>query len=66
MKAARSHDDAMVGLLREDPALADEYLAAALEEAEEPSGRQALLRVLRHVAHAHRMQEVAARADLRP
>jgi DNA-binding phage protein len=41
MKAARPHDVAMVELLREDPAFADEYLAAALEEAEEPGGRQA-------------------------
>jgi hypothetical protein len=41
MKAARPHDDAMVELLREDPAFADEYLAAALEEADEPGGRQA-------------------------
>jgi probable addiction module antidote protein len=65
MKAARPHDDAMVELLREDPAFADEYLAAALEEAEEPGGRQALLRALRHVAHAQGMQEVAARAGLR-
>lgn len=65
MKAARPHDDAMVELLREDPAFADEYLAAALEEAEEPGGRQALLRALRHVAHAQGMQEVAARAGMR-
>ncbi|MCB1941244.1 MAG: putative addiction module antidote protein [Candidatus Accumulibacter sp.] len=65
MKAARSHDDAMVELLREDPAFADEYLAAALEEAEEPGGRQALLRALRHVAQAQGMEEVAQRAGLR-
>lgn len=65
MKAARSHDDAMVELLREDPAFADEYLAAALEEADEPGGRQALLRALRHVAQAQGMEEVAQRAGLR-
>jgi len=65
MKAVRSHDDAMVELLREDPAFADEYLAAALEEAEEPGGRQALLRALRHVAQAQGMEEVAQRAGLR-
>jgi len=65
MKAARPHDDAMVELLREDPAFADEYVTAALEEADEPGGRQALLRALRQVAQAQGMQEVAARAGLR-
>ena len=62
MKAARPHDDAMVELLREDPAFADEYLAAALEEAEEPGGRQALLRALRHVAHAQAKSSCTRRA----
>lgn len=65
MKAARPHDDAMVELLREAPAFADEYLAAALAEADEPGGRQALLRALRHVAQAQGMEEVAQRAGLR-
>jgi len=55
----------MVELLREDPAFVDEYLAAALEEAEEPGGKQALLRALRHVADAQGMREVATRAGLR-
>ncbi len=49
MKAARSHDDAMLELLREDPAFEDGYLAAALEGIEEPGGKQASLRALRHV-----------------
>jgi probable addiction module antidote protein len=44
---------------------ADEYLAAALEEADEPGGRQALLRALRHVAQAQGMEVVAQRAGLR-
>jgi len=65
MKAARPQDDAMVELLREDPALADEYVTAALEEADQPGGRQVLLRALRQVAQAQGMQEVAARAGLR-
>ncbi len=65
MKAARPHDDAMVELLREDPAFADEYVTAALEEADQPSGRQALLRAPRQVAQAQDEQEVAARAGLR-
>ena len=65
MKAARPQDDAMVELLREDPALADEYVTAALEEADQPGGRQVLLRALRQVAQAQGMQEVAAGAGLR-
>jgi len=62
--AARPHDEAMVDLLRDDPAFADEYLAAALEEADEPGGREALLRALRHVAQAQGMEEVAERAGV--
>jgi probable addiction module antidote protein len=55
----------MVELLREDPAFADEYVTAALEEADQPGGRQALLRAPRQVAQAQDKQEVAARAGLR-
>ena len=62
--AARPHDEAMVELLREDPAFADEYLAVALEEADEHGGREALLRALRHVAQAQGMEEVAERAGV--
>lgn len=46
----RSHDDAVVDLLRQDPALAAQYVTAALEEADQPSGAQALLAALRQVA----------------
>jgi hypothetical protein len=42
-KASRPHDDAVLELLREAPAFADEYLSAALDEAGEPGGREALL-----------------------
>jgi len=63
-KASRPHDDAMVELLREDPAFADEYLAIALEEADEPGGREALLAALRHVAEAQGMAAVAERAGI--
>ena len=34
--ASRSHDEAVIELLREDPSFADEYLAAAMEEAGGP------------------------------
>ena len=62
--ASRPHDEAVVELLREDPAFADEYLAAALEEADEPGGQEALLRALRHVAEAQGMAAVAERAGI--
>ncbi len=56
MKAARPNDDAVVELLREDPGFSNEYLATALEEAEEPGGRQALLRTLRQIGQAQGME----------
>ncbi len=65
MKASRSHEEAMVALLREDPAFANEYLAVELEEANEAGGQQALLRALRHVALAQGMETVAKRAGVR-
>lgn len=59
--SSRPHDDAVVELLREDPALVDEYLAAALEDADKEGGRQGLLAALRHVAEAQGMADVAER-----
>ncbi|OFA03898.1 helix-turn-helix domain-containing transcriptional regulator [Duganella phyllosphaerae] len=59
--SSRPHDDAVVELLREDPALVDEYLAAALEDADKEGGRQGLLAALRHVAEAQGMANVAER-----
>jgi probable addiction module antidote protein len=64
MQAARSHDEAVVELLRQDPAFADEYLAAALDEADQPGGRETFLLALRHVAEAQGMATVAERAGL--
>jgi probable addiction module antidote protein len=63
-KTSRPHDDAVVELLREDPTFADEYLAAALEEADQAGGREALLAALRHVAEAQGMAAVAERAGI--
>ena len=37
-KAGRSHDEVVVEMLRTDPEFADAYLAAALEETEQPGG----------------------------
>jgi len=64
VNASRPHDDAVVELLREAPAFADEYLTIALEEADEPGGREALLAALRHVAEAQGMAAVAERAGI--
>lgn len=50
--ASRSHDEAVIELLREDPSFADEYLALAMEEANQDGGRETLLAALRHVAEA--------------
>ena len=40
MKAPRdiSHDEVVIGMLKADPDFANEYLAAALEEADLPGG----------------------------
>jgi probable addiction module antidote protein len=64
MKSSRSHDDAVIELLREDPAFADEYLSAALDEVNQPGGREALLAALRHIAEAQGMATVAERAGI--
>ena len=63
-KASRSHDDAVIELLREDPGFADEYLAAALDEVEQAGGREALLAALRHIAEAQGMATVAEQAGI--
>ena len=63
-KASRPHDEAVIELLREDPAFADEYLAASLEAIDEPGGKEALLAALRQVAEAQGMATVAERAGI--
>ncbi len=60
----RPHDAAVVELLKADPDFANEYLAAALDEADEPGGQTALLAALRHVAEAQGMAAVAERAGI--
>lgn len=59
-----SHDEVVIGMLKADPNFANEYLAAALEEAELPGGQTALLAALRHIAEAQGMSAVAARAAI--
>jgi probable addiction module antidote protein len=63
-KASRPHGEAVVEILREDPAFADEYLAASLEAIDESGGREALLMALRQVAEAQGMAVVAERAGM--
>lgn len=62
--ASRPHEAAVVDLLKADPEFTNEYLAAALEEADEPGGQAALLAALRHVAEAQGMAAVAERAGI--
>lgn len=62
--ASRSHDAAVVEMLRADPEFANEYLAVALEEADQPGGQQAMLTALRHIAEAQGMSAVAERAGI--
>ena len=60
----RAHDDAVVEMLRADPDFANEDLAAALEEANEPGGQAALMVAPRHVAESQGMVAVAERAGM--
>ncbi len=52
MKASRSHDEAMIEMLRRDPAFAATYLRTALDEIRVPGGEAAFLAALRQVAQA--------------
>jgi len=63
-KTGRSHDQMVVEMLQADPEFADVYLAAALEEVEQPGGHQAMLTALRHIAEAQGMANVAAKAGM--
>ncbi len=60
-KASVPYDPLVVNDLRQDPALAAEYLRAAMEDEEEPA---ALLIALRHIAEAYGFQAVAQNAGL--
>lgn len=48
----RAHDEAVTELLRQDPVLAAEYLAAARQQTDQPGGMVALLAALRQIADA--------------
>ncbi len=64
-RTSRSHDEAMIEMLHADPAFANDYICMALEEADEPGGREALLIALRQVAEACGMAKVAKLAGIK-
>ncbi|MCC8363675.1 putative addiction module antidote protein [Lysobacter sp. A6] len=60
-KPHRSHDEATAELLREDPALAAEYLDAVLEDGDQAE----VLIALRHIVNARSsIQKVAEQTEL--
>lgn len=61
----KSHDDAVIEMLRDDPAMAVDYLRAAFDELDEEGGESAFLMALRHVVEAQGgMAAVAERAKV--
>jgi len=51
-RSSRPHSEAIIELLRDDPAFADEYLRVAEAQADQEGGREALLSAQRLVAEA--------------
>lgn len=65
MAKARLHDDAMIEMLREDPAFAQAYLHQAFLDIDEEGGQEAFLLALRHVVEARGgMATVAQKAGV--
>lgn len=62
---ARLHDEAVIALLRDDPEFASEYIAAALDEADQPGGQETLLTAIRRVVEARGMAQVARASGVR-
>lgn len=61
----RSHDEAVVEMLRNDPEMVVEYLRTAFDELDEEGGESAFLMALRHVVKAQGgMAVVAERAKV--
>ncbi|MFG6137978.1 addiction module antidote protein [Halomonas sp. B23F22_10] len=61
----KSHDDAVTQMLRDDPAMALDYLRTAFDELDEEGGESAFLMALRHVVEAQGgMAAVAERAKV--
>ena len=65
MNRSKSHDDSVIGMIRNDPELAVEYLRIAFEELDEDGGQASFLTALRHVVEARGgMAEIAEKAGL--
>lgn len=65
MKRSRSHEDAMIQMIREDPEFAAEYLRVAFEELDLEGGEISFLAALRQIVEARGgMTEVAQKAGL--
>ncbi|WP_447530117.1 addiction module antidote protein [Vreelandella sp. TE19] len=61
----KNHDDAVVDMLREDPAMTLDYLRAAFDELDEQGGEAAFLMALRHVVDAQGgVAAIAQRAEV--
>ncbi|MDR5907118.1 MULTISPECIES: addiction module antidote protein [Halomonadaceae] len=61
----KSHDTAVIEMLRDDPDMAIDYLRTAFDELDEEGGESAFLMALRHVVEAQGgMAVVAERAKV--
>jgi probable addiction module antidote protein len=60
----RSHDEYMMEMIKADPEFAREYLAVALDAVDQLGGIDSLRVVLRHVAEAQGMDNVAQRVGI--
>ncbi len=61
----KSHDDAVIDMLRDDPEMAIDYLRTAFDELDEEGGESAFLMALRHVVEAQGgMAAIAERAKV--
>lgn len=61
----KSHDEAVIEMLRNDPGMALDYLRTAFDELDEEGGESAFLMALRHVVEAQGgMALVAERAKV--
>ncbi|KOY60989.1 hypothetical protein AM629_16420 [Photorhabdus heterorhabditis] len=52
MSRSRSHDEAVIEMLRKDPKFAEIYFHTAFEELDEEGGETGFLLALRHVVEA--------------
>ncbi|MDC8014467.1 addiction module antidote protein [Tahibacter soli] len=65
IKPGVSHEASIVERLKRDPEFAVEYLKVALDEASDEDGRHVLLAVLRRIAQAQGVANVARAAGIK-